>query len=448
MRRAALTAALMAAAAGVEAQQALSPDQLRDAGYLALGAGDAGRAADFAAALLARDPGDLGALLLRSQALRDLGRYDDARDAARAAWMQADSTAAKHAAALAMAQALASDGQRMAAQLWLRRAVQTAPDEPSRDRAAQDFAYVQSRMPLVWRLDLSVAPSSNVNNGTSAQTMEILGLPFTISGDAQALSGVEATLGLALTWRLPPGERSATQLTFALQNRQVALSAEARAQAPDARGSDYAFAAYEVGVTHQWAAAGAPVIGSAALAAGHNAYGGAPLSNYLQAELGGEMVLGARSTGFISLFGERQWRLDVAARSADILGLTAGLGQVLGNGDQIMLSLGRQEVWSQSIEIAHGEWNGVLAWQKARPIGGVGLEAALQVDTLDYPASPYSDSGRQDVTVTGILSATLLNVGYMGFNPVISLLASRNSSTVDLYDQRDLGISVGIASAF
>jgi tetratricopeptide (TPR) repeat protein len=448
MRAAALLVAATLAAGPASADLVLTPEALRAAAQLALAQGEAGRAADYAAALLQRDPQDGAALIVQSQALRDLGRYDAAQDAARAAWTQAGSTAARHEAAMAMAQALASDGQRMAAQYWLRRAVQTAPDDAARGQAEADFGYVRSRMPLILRFDVSVAPSSNVNNGTSAQTMQILGLPFTISGDAQALSGIEATLGLAATWRLPPRDRSATQLTLALQTQQVALSDEAKAIAPDARGSDYAFAAYELGLTHQWVASGAPLLGALDLAVGHNDYGGAPLSNYLQARIAAEVPVDPRTTALLSADGERQWRLDLASRSAVVLGLTAGLALVLGNGDQIALTLGHQQINSASVEIDHAEINGRLGWQKARPVGGVGLEAALQIDALDYPVSPYTDSGRQDLAVTGLLSATLLEVGYMGFNPVIRLVASRNSSNVDLYDQRNVGISFGIASAF
>jgi len=312
----------------------------------------------------------------------------------------------------------------------------------------QDFAYVKSRMPFLWQLDVSVAPSSNVNNGTSAQTMEILGYPFTISGDAQALSGVEATFSLSGAYRFLPRENSATELTFAVQNQQVFLSSEAKALAPEARGSDYAFEAYEFGVLHRWRPGDAPVIGSFAVTAGHNRYGGEGLSDYVNLVLGAERLMGEHTIAFGNITAERQYRLDEGYRSANLAGANLGVLQTFGNGDQLRMAAGTLLVDSESIEIDHRAWSATLGWEKAQPIGGIGLGAGLALITRDYAASPYTNDGRQDVRVAGTVSATFLEVGYMGFNPVLNLTMSRNSSNVDLYDQRDFGVNIGIASAF
>ena len=450
MRAARLAFALcaMISAMAVARPVELGPDELREAGFIALDQGDPARALDYATALVQRDADDAPALILQSRAARDLGLNAQAKTAAKAAWAAAETDAERHAAALVMAQALSSSGERMAAQFWLRRAVQSAPDEISRQRAMRDFNYVRSRMPFVWQLDVSVSPSNNVNNGTSAQTMEILGFPFTISGDAQALSGVEATIGLSGAYRLPPRENSVTELTFAVQTQQVALSAEAKQIAPEARGSDYAFEAYEVGIAHRWRPTASPVIGNFALTAGHNRYGGEGLSDYVNAVLGAETVLGARTLGFGNVTAERQYRLDNADRSANLFGANLGILQTLGNGDQIRLAVGGLDVASESIEIDHQAWSATLAWERAQPIGGIGLGAALALVDRTYAASPYTSDGRHDLRAAANLSLTFLDIGYMGFNPVLNLGVSRNSSNVDLYDQRDLGISIGIASEF
>src|SRR5690606_32918062 len=125
---AALAACVLLAAASAQAQPlVLTPDQMRQAGFAALTARQPGDALDVTDLLLRRDPGDVSALILKSRALRDLGRYPAAQGAARTAWARADNEAERYGAGLAMAQALASQGARLRAQFWLRRAVQAAP---------------------------------------------------------------------------------------------------------------------------------------------------------------------------------------------------------------------------------------------------------------------------------------------------------------------------------
>ena len=62
------------------------------------------------------------------------------------------------AAALAVAQALSSEGARTRAQLWLRRAMQVAPTKRQKALAVRDFRYVRLRNPWSTRLSFSVAP--------------------------------------------------------------------------------------------------------------------------------------------------------------------------------------------------------------------------------------------------------------------------------------------------
>ena len=78
----------------------------------------------------------------------------------------------------------------------------------------------------------------------------------------------------------------------------------------------------------------------------------------------------------------------------------------------------------------------------------IALGASLAFEGRDYDRAPFQTGGREDRRVTGEVSMTFLEAEYMGFNPTVNLRVSRNSSTVDLYDQRDIGVTVGIRSAF
>jgi tetratricopeptide (TPR) repeat protein len=121
----------------------IDPPTMRILAFEAVQAGFAEDALEITDALLARDPNDASALTIRSQALRALGRYPEAIEAARAAWKAADTQPARFGAAMAMAAAQSSSGRRTRAELWLRRAANVAPNERTYAIAQRDFGHVQ-----------------------------------------------------------------------------------------------------------------------------------------------------------------------------------------------------------------------------------------------------------------------------------------------------------------
>lgn len=97
------------------AQVTLSADEARLTAAQLLSAGQFDAAADVTAVLTQRDPGDAAGLILRAHALRNLGQLDAAQEVARAGWKSASRDVERYGAALAMAQALSSDGHKMRA---------------------------------------------------------------------------------------------------------------------------------------------------------------------------------------------------------------------------------------------------------------------------------------------------------------------------------------------
>lgn len=449
MRGLALAVAVCMAAGPALAQSVvLAPDQLRKAAFEALAVGQNDRALAFAGALVQRDASDAPALILQSRALRNLARYREAQQAARSAWRAATTDADRFGAALAVAQAMSSAGQRTAAQLWLRRAAQIAPNDQARQIALTDFGYVRSRNPWVLQVDGKVAPSSNINNGSSNAVAVMLGLPFVLSGDAQALSGIETELGFSARYRLPQTAQSATEFRFSAVGQAYTLSDEAQALAPAARASDYAFAALEIGAQHRiQPKAGKTSFGFGATL-GHNWYGGSDLSDYLRLDLSADRPLTGRIGLTFGMTAERQWRADVPSRSATVLGASVGLAERLGNGDTLRLSLGTRQTGSDSAEIDHLALTLNLGWTRAAPVAGMQLSGVLGAETRDYAASPYSFDGREDLRITAEVTALFSNVEFMGFSPGLTLRASRNASTIDLYDSSDFGVTLGVRSAF
>ncbi len=427
----------------------LGPDDLEKLAFVMLARGDAAAALDMADALVGRSPRDATALILKSRAERALGRTTDARASASRAWSSSRDDQERYGAALAMAQALATDGQRLRAQWWLRQAAQNAPNPTARAIAEQDFQYVRSRTRLQLRFDLSVQPSSNVNNGSSQSTLTIPGLPFVfdIDGAGQALSGWQGTIGASGRYGLGATDQTATDLTFAITSQSVILSEAAQRQAPGARGADFAYWAVEGGIAHQWMTSPRTQL-NAAVILGASSYGGERLADYLRVSVEGHHSLSDRSRLTFGATAERQLRLDDAESSASIVGVTGGGDWILGNRDRLSIAVTARNTRSNAVSVDHTAYSVALNWQKAAPVLGAAIGASVSVEARDYPVSAYSTEGRHDVTLNLGATATLTQIDYLGFSPVVSISVSETASNINLYDTQDASIGFSIRSTF
>lgn len=426
----------------------LDAEAMRRLAYQVLAAGDPVTALGYVEALLARDPGDAQALILRSQAQRSLGQTGEARKAARTAWVQADTERAKFGAAMVMAQALSTAGRRTGAQFWLRRAAQVAPTATAEDQARRDWRHVRSRNPWTFRFDLSVSPSSNVNGGSKQSRMQFYGFEVGLSGDAQALSGGEVSTGFSARYALPSKGRSQTDLSFSAMSREVWLSDAAKLQAPQARAASYAFAAVEAAVRHTRSLKTRPYRFGLGMTAGHNWYGGRDMSDYMRLQADVERSFGKRAGVQASLMGERQWRRDNPVRSADVAVLTLGGAYVLGNKDKLSLVLTGRATRSAAAEIESDAVSARLGWDKAAPLWGMTIGMGLSLGVKEFARSNYVRGGREDQSLGLDLSVGFEKIDYMGFSPTLDLRANRNRSNVALYDSRDVGVMLGFRSNF
>ncbi|MGL4320752.1 MAG: tetratricopeptide repeat protein [Paracoccaceae bacterium] len=432
----------------------LDAESLRKLAFDAVRAGFAEDALEMTDALLVRDPEDASALTIRAQALRALGQHDAAIEAARDAWAAADTDAARFGAAMAMAAAQSSAGNRTRAELWLRRAANTAPNERAYAIAQRDFGYVQSRNPWRFVLDVNASPSSNVNNGSSQSSFALPGLPFLFEIDPanQALSGIELGFGLEAIYRLSPtGPNRQTSLTFGTSVKSVALSAEARAAVPDARNSDFTLASLEFGVQHRrgLGAAGDRILMLTGTV-GHNWYGGQDLSNYLQLSASLMQPLGERATLTWGIDADRITRLDRRPQSSDRVEISAILGFGVGQGgeDRLSVRLSGTDVASASVEVRNQAMGLNVSWEKADPVAGIGIAATLGLEQRVFGDSRYVVGGREDNKLTAKVELTFTEVNYFGFSPVLEIQATRNRSNSALHDSRALGVNLGIASTF
>lgn len=427
----------------------LTIDQSRVLAIKALNAGDAPLAWSLATGLLKRDPHDFTALLVMARASAKLNKMPEAREAARQAWREAKTPQQRFDAAMVRSQVLSSSGYRTASQFWLRRAIQLAPNDRDKAAAVAGLRYVRSHSHWAFKIDASLQPSSNVNGGSANSTMTIFGLPFILSGDARALSGLVGSLGATATYRFRPSTNALSSLRFSAVQTHNWLSSSARRQAPNAKGSDYDYSDVEIGFSQQIRASVKSLAvyhWSATL--GRNWYGGNVLSDYIAGGVGVQRPLSPSVTFGADLGLQRQLRADVFSRSAVVTTGSAGLTWRLTNGDRLQVTVGDQDTHSKNIEIDHNMVFAQVTWDKARPIRGVRIGAALQMQHSRYGFFPFSTNGRSDTGVTASLTMVFDRVQYMGFSPSLTLELSRVHSNVSLYETRNFGVVVGVRSTF
>ena len=94
--------------------------------------------------------------------------------------------------------------QDRAATLAYRLALSGRLDPARRSIALARLADIEARRDLRVSFSASVAPDSNINGATSATSIELFGLPFTLSDEARRRGGVSGSVGASVErrWRL------------------------------------------------------------------------------------------------------------------------------------------------------------------------------------------------------------------------------------------------------
>jgi hypothetical protein len=399
--------------------------------------------------LLAVNPRDITVLIVLSRALRAAGDPAAARGFAARALDAAASDAERYVAQTELAAAARAEGRPLVAQFWLRGAVQAAPSPALRDSAIRNYRTVAAENPWTLQLQFGLAPSSNVNNGSQAETLDIGGLDFVLSPDARALSGTEMTVGFSAYYLHAGlgGLPARSGLLIALQ--EIWLSDDARAAAPEADDDDYDQATVELRFDQALTPATAPVRWRVEARLGHNWYGGEDLSNHLRLGLGADWGDPVRRITSVALSYERQDRLDLDSRSADILRLDAGGRWHLESGDTVMLGLFLRQTTSQSVEVDHLASGLSASYDLGTLAGGAfTLATGMTAEWRGYDLSPYKAGGREDLRLRLSARIGFPRAETWGFLPEMTVEASEIWSDVDLYDSQDIAIRPGIRSAF
>ncbi len=437
------------AASAAQGQTVLRVEDARTLAFQLVQQGNPAAAREVARELLTRDPEDVVALVALAQAEQALGNRSAAIAAGRKAWGASETGSERHASAVATAQALVLNGNGLRAQFWLRRAIETAPDASTRANATRDLRNVRASSPVTAALSFSVAPSTNINNGSKSETTDIGGLSFQLSGDAQALSGIEYRLGGAIGYRFGLSDRQTLSFGAALDTRSYSLSSSAKALAPNRTGSDYAFQELRLTAASLTRDKDSTAVTKIEAGLAQNWYAGDVLTRIASISLDRGFQITPKSTGRAILSVERQNRQDDADRSATIVTATGIWSHRLQSGAGISVQAFVRDTASDSPSIAKLSYGGRVSYGFAEPIfGQTTLQLSLGLERQDFDR-PEPLFGLRDDLKTSVSALFSFNdLDYYGFAPTAEISFENNSSNQSLYDTQDFGIRLGLRSVF
>lgn len=417
----------------------------------ALQAGAPDVALRLAGEAAAERPGDPRLLVLLGRAQIAAGRPDLARQTARAAWRATKGAPdLRFDAARLGARAAADERRYGAARLWLRLAADNARDGPRRAAVAESMATLRRLDPTSTRLSFAVTPSSNINGGSSADRLVVDGIltPLIFSGDARALSGIEARVDMIHSWRIAEGPRGTTVAALRFSGATYALSGDAQAQAPDIAGSDFATAVTEVSLRRIAPQAAGQLQYGVAL--GRTWYGGDPQSVLLRFDLSRARVLSRRLTFDLGAAVEGRVADRDDAESV-ALSLRGGLARQFARGT-LESDLTLTRVWSDDRPSEAYRGAAIaLSWAprpRGRPVEMIFTMSSSVRQYDSFLGNVFGDSDRTDWRVALDARLSFPNAERFGFVPTVTVNGSRTWSNVSRFDGDELGVSFGLSSSF
>lgn len=426
----------------------MSVDEARDAAALALQSGQAELALVLADGVLLGKPDDVSALMMKSRALNDLGRADEAASTARAAFAAAEDGRDRFFSALLMAQARIKGGRHGVAQLWLRRAAQIAPDDDLRDVAVRDFRQLRRITP--WRLSLnaSVEPSDNLNGAPKTNSFTFGGLPF-VNPSAVPLSGQRFVLGADYLYRLPLDDSRRLNLGAGFEVQRVRFSEEARRKVPGIDNADYRQDSLKLSLGYEMRAPDGSWLAASQASVARHWLGGRLFADAARLDLQYGRALTDDLVGSVRLGIERERRHDAAVRDA----LTREMGLSLTHrfaGAALTLDLSLADTESESALVARETGRAALSLALGKPVRAMLPRATLAWERADFDQGPTSfwTDPRQDREWSLSVDVLLPELDYYGFAPEIGVSFRDRSSNYSVYETRGTDLRFGLKSVF
>lgn len=440
--------ALLVAPLNAQASDRISPSKLRGFSEIALQEGKPALALDMANALLVRNSKDQFALIIKSRAHRDLMQYDEAEAAARKAWALAQTDPAKYAASLAMTQSLATRGARVRAQFWARRAIQHAPFDTSKARAAQGLRLIRHFSKWHHVINLGVAPTSNVNNGTFNEKFTgVFDLEYEASASARALTGWEYSLGSASRYRLHDSKASQSDFVLQTYYRSYALSQASQDAAPDVSGSDFSLGVVNMSYVYRWHDTKDANL-EASIGAGQVWYGGASYAR--TAQLSFRRTARLSESQSLMLYSGVDFLniVDPDRKDSHSYKLGALYAQKTPQTHTITLGLDLTRSLSQdsASDFTGGELS--LGYRIPKAFRNIDLDLSTKFGWKHFDEYPFISGGRHDQSLRAEAKFAFNDIEYYGFIPTVSVGAQKTESTYGRFDTETVTLSFGFQTKY
>jgi len=409
---------------------------------------DAKLTVELADSLLSQDASDFQALLLLSLARTKLGQHKAAATAASRAYRAGQTSDEKLQAARIAGGARFNAGQYTRAEWWLRRAANHAKTVDTSTIVQQEFQAIRQQNPLSVRLGLSVAPSNNINGGSEEEFFYLDNFKFIFSPNNRALSGVEYSGDIELSYRISKSQNQTTSIGAYLYGRTYSLSSESQATVPDISGSDYALTLAEVSLNHRRILIDGLGPTGASMHTGQIWYGGNPLWRYNRLALSQGFLINQRSSAMIRTFVEKQDALDNIQPDTTVYDIQGIYARRLANQDIVQLSLGCR--FNDAVEetYTYTDCRTSINYNLDKPVFDTRLSFAFGVGHKNYDEFSLSLDGRKDNYVKVGATAVFEKISYFGFSPSFSITASRTVSNVTRFSNLELQGKFSIQSNF
>lgn len=393
---------------------------------------------------------------LQAAAYAKLDQPLQGRRAAARSYRYAQTSSDRYQSAQLAAKLAYEAGQPTLAQVWLRRTAIHAPDGEAKEFIAKDYKVLRRINPWSFHLRTDIRPSSNVNNGSDTAQNIIDGVPDggQTPPSARALSGVLGILDLSTAYRLRQNETSATSLGGRLYVQRVALSSEAKAQAPNATGSDYGTTYAEFNLRHVFATGPKDKGGVASIDAAFGESWARKERSYRFVRVVGDRLWRLNpQTGF-KLFGslERRYKARFRANNAELFGLGGEISRSLENGDLLRVTVALRDTVAEHPNGTFSSASMRASYSFSKPVGPARLTLGLLLGYSDYDTYVFSaflpPRGRTDKSIYGDVTFVFDEYDYAGFVPTLRLRAGKKDSNFSRFTSRELSLSLGIASKF
>ena len=332
-----------------------------------------------------------------------------------------------------LARLLARLGEVNAAGRQLRQA-QAAGLPPDISQVVDRFATaLRSFKPYGLAFEIALAPDSNINRATDAETLDTIIAPIDLSDDARAQSGVGVKLGGQAFARLPVDEKTALL-------PRVSASGDLYG---DSQFNDLS-ARIQIGIERIETLSGRATL---SLGQSWRWFGGDPYLRSKDVTLDWLRPSGKRAQiGLGGIFGVSRFPVNPLQNGLQF-GLNAGYERaftpVSGGGAKIDII--RQIARDRSYANVSMGITGLYF----HDVGRVSIFGSTSLRRLvsDKPFFLFPDN-RREWLLRASLGATFRKATVKGFAPLIRLTYERNYSTVAIYDYQRRALEVGVSRAF